>query len=767
MAQARCPWPTCARFGLRILRNALLSVLILTSFVRGEPSRKFTVRDSIEFTTFSDPSMRSPHAIAQQSPDEHYFFVVTTKGDLDRNQLISTLWLYDVKTIRTFLKRGVAPTPRLFWQAVAIPRAQQFDSYGSILTKTQWTSDSRALLFLAENDSGLRRLYRMNLGSRAPTLLSLPNQDVTDFSERNGVIAYVAENPERTVPDMSRGASSIPIHGMSLLNALDPQHFPIQGSFFKKHDLWVLRRTKRFRVNPSTGQGSWHYPIAAANFFHLSISPTGNGMIVALPAREIPPGWRRYRSLLKSFNFQALATTEPNNSEDSNWPWQYAYIDLRTNRSTMLFDAPSAWGSGYEDPNEAIWSDDGSRVVVTNTFLPKTSALENPAAPCAAAVYEVKDRKTSCAAPARYPDSPSHLRRVAFTPSERLDLVWETAGGRTREDYQLTGGSWRLIDVKPFHEERKSGIRAFVRQTLSEPPTLWCADGTSDHEELLMDPNPQIRKKDLGQASIFRWTDRTGYQWKAGLLTPPHYQAGLRYPLVIQTHGFRSDEFLLDGAYTTAMAAQALASEGFVVLQMEDRGDRHLEPVVAEASIFADGCADAVHALAQTGMIDPSNVGIIGFSRTSWYVETALEKYPELFRAASISDGVDQGYVTYSLFCASLVSCKLDHEAANGGSPYGSNLITWTKTAASFNVDKIHTPVRIEAIEWYSLLEEWELYSSLLLQNKSVELFYIPDGQHILQQPKQRYASQQGTVDWFRYWLERSPHKTEDLPGAD
>ena len=36
---------------------------------------------------------------------------------------------------------------------------------------------------------------------------------------------------------------------------------------------------------------------------------------------------------------------------------------------------------------------------------------------------------------------------------------------------------------------------------------------------------------------------------------------------------------------------------------------------------------------------------------------------------------------------------------------------------------------------------------------KPVDLIYIPDAQHILQKPKQRYASQQGNVDRFRFWL--------------
>jgi hypothetical protein len=45
------------------------------------------------------------------------------------------------------------------------------------------------------------------------------------------------------------------------------------------------------------------------------------------------------------------------------------------------------------------------------------------------------------------------------------------------------------------------------------------------------------------------------------------------------------------------------------------------------------------------------------------------------------------------------------------------------------------------------------LYSSLKQQHKIVEFVYIPNGQHILQQPWQRYASQQGTVSWLASWL--------------
>ena len=64
------------------------------------------------------------------------------------------------------------------------------------------------------------------------------------------------------------------------------------------------------------------------------------------------------------------------------------------------------------------------------------------------------------------------------------------------------------------------------------------------------------------------------------------------------------------------------------------------------------------------------------------------------------------------------------------------------------------TPLQIQAIGPSSVLAEWEIYASLRQQHKPVDMMYIPGGQHILQKPLDRLASQQGAVDWFRFWLQ-------------
>jgi hypothetical protein len=62
--------------------------------------------------------------------------------------------------------------------------------------------------------------------------------------------------------------------------------------------------------------------------------------------------------------------------------------------------------------------------------------------------------------------------------------------------------------------------------------------------------------------------------------------------------------------------------------------------------------------------------------------------------------------------------------------------------------------MRIVALGDPNLLEMWEWYSALRLQNKPVEFVEIPDAPHLLERPKDRLEAMQGLVEWFQFWLQ-------------
>ncbi len=154
------------------------------------------------------------------------------------------------------------------------------------------------------------------------------------------------------------------------------------------------------------------------------------------------------------------------------------------------------------------------------------------------------------------------------------------------------------------------------------------------------------------------------------------------------------------------------------------------------------------------GIIDPHKVGVIGFSFTDWYVENELVKAPDRFAAATIAEGADNSYSQYLLWGSANPQLRKQMEAINGGQPFGADLIKWVTRAPAFHLDQVKAPIRIEAMTPGSLIGEWEIYSSLRLQRKPVDLIYYPNGQHQLQRPLERLVSAQGNVDWFRFWLQ-------------
>jgi len=48
----------------------------------------------------------------------------------------------------------------------------------------------------------------------------------------------------------------------------------------------------------------------------------------------------------------------------------------------------------------------------------------------------------------------------------------------------------------------------------------------------------------------------------------------------------------------------------------------------------------------------------------------------------------------------------------------------------------------------------WEVYAGLRFLKRPVDLIMLNTDEHVLTNPAARMASQGGSVDWFRFWLQ-------------
>ena len=749
---------------LRLLLAAVMLSLAVLPFAEGQrrpnPTssygqirhRAFTVRDSIEMARFGRMDEKPTF-----SADGKYFAVVTSRGIIQNNQIESTLLVFATEALKEYFRRNEAEklTPKVVARLAVTPNIKVYSPNGPIISNIRWTQDSKRLFFLAQNSSANRQLYQVEANAGPAKALTPPSQDVSQFDFAGETVVYrVTQFNENLGIGDTINADARDITGMDIRAIL----FPDRRTASDHSALWVSRNLgSRPVVDSTTGQlfHLWDEPPAIWNA--LSISPDGKHVVTLVPVKEVPQSWEHYEPKYSPATSKIHAQ-DPNLTADSNQGrlTQYAVIELRTGKARPLVDAPNGWALGYNDRSRATWSSDGTKILLINTFLPFDGVDESEKSKrvraCAAAVVDANSMTSRCV-------SYGHVAHVwgSYFGKTPDDVVLQFDEQSPPEKFHFQKDAWEPEVTSQYpslpsvcigpRQNLSRGLLIEVAQDLNDPPVLSAMDCATRRHKKIWDPNPQLADMKLGEASIIKWKDASGYEWRGQLIMPPDYISGKRYPLVIEPYGFQEHEFVTDGEHTTAHATRPLAGAGMIVLEFWFRLDHG--STGDEASDQIAGYESAIARLTSEGLVDPDKIGIIGFSRSCYHVESALIKHPRRFAAAAIADGVDESYLQSLLFPA----LQKEGEAIYGAKPFGEGLRTWVDRAPGFHLDRIQTPLRIEAISPMSVLGEWELYSSLRTQKKPVDLIYIPDGQHTLQKPLDRMASQQGNVDWFRFWL--------------
>jgi dipeptidyl aminopeptidase/acylaminoacyl peptidase len=166
----------------------------------------------------------------------------------------------------------------------------------------------------------------------------------------------------------------------------------------------------------------------------------------------------------------------------------------------------------------------------------------------------------------------------------------------------------------------------------------------------------------------------------------------------------------------------------------------------------------AVDLLARRALVDPENIGIAGFSRTSWLTDFTLTHSKYHFAAASSADSGIYTYGGYFRYNSSgLIAAS---ETQVGGAPYGKTLDDWLKYAPPFHAERVTAAVLME----YTRTAEdgFEFFTALSRLKKRVEFYRYPNGSHPLDTPFERVASLERNVDWFRFWMQGYEGKPPD-----
>src|SRR5258708_2344680 len=490
-------------------------------------------------TRFGDPTYTaggsSKGIVAKFSPDTTQFVTVLRKGNLENNTNEYSLLLFRIADLFH------SPAPHVLASLAS-------SSNRPAIQNPIWLEDNDTILVSGENPGEHAQLY--SLKSRSGALRQVTNNptNITSFASSNtgDLIAYVAESP------VSNFATEKALHNGFLVTH-ERLWDLIKGSFggdeYSQHELFIhntaTAEDRRVRIN---GEIEGPNP-------RIALSPNGKYLLVQTEVRRIPEGWRDYEG-----KFLRLYTGQPPTEGAPTNVFQYELLDTDTGTSESLLGTP--WPDGGSD---VAWSPDSKSVVVSNAYLPLNAddSLERTVRKAHTFLVEVSvpDQKLSVV-------SDEHLRLLKWDVSTN-HLICEGSSGsagnsKAEVHFFKKFGGWS--QVKASEQAAPLLPEIILDEDMNTPPRIVAVDPTSGRKSLMMYLNPQFGDLAFAKVQSVTWKDTLRNDAKGGLYWPLNYVAGRKYPLVIQTHWWDSDKFLIHDPFTTAFAAQALAGKEFFLL---------------------------------------------------------------------------------------------------------------------------------------------------------------------------------------------------------
>jgi hypothetical protein len=685
------------------------------------------------------------------SPDGHRYLIRLVHGDVERNGV----WM-DLLTGRLDSLSAASNPMRcahLFTTGLGSPSiGRAADSYADPTNIIRRITPSQ-VAFLWSDDHAVRQVMSVDLKTCRHSFLTASRKSVLSFAiAPDGTLLFNAQ-VARAAPASPRlwhqgFTLSDAANGWSILNGdIDGTDSVSLGYL----NAWFVRTSGKLRRVNITDD-----PVDHSNPFYreLSLSPGGRYAVIGIGLSNTPDSWNQYKSL------SLQRSLKSNDTSTIRVPLSYALIDLRAGTSRVLWNAPKGLSS------QVSWSPAGDRLLLAPTFLPPDE--HNPQGLSGTAAAEL-DVSTGQYAVLPIDLTSRTVVRSQWLSTHEIDISSTNDLGADLKAQRFARVDRDWIPVPAANvsaAESIPRIRLEIRQDLNHPPQIFAIDLGTGGSRLILDSNPDLLHQfKLGRVERLSGTLANGRQWIGQIIYPADYEAGQRYPLVIQSlygHGFGPEEFSLDGFWglngmglgPSAFAAypgQLLATRNIAVLQL---AVIHPASGIEQARDYQLAFETLAEQLAASGLADRSKIALDGFSRNGFWVEYTLAHSQFPFAAAVAADNYDPSY-----FQSALANWREPDEQWNGGPAFGVGLQQWLARAPGFNAERIHTPLRIIGLSGGIplIIGQWEIYSRLKYLKKPVEMVMQPDANthpsHTPQNPRQIMAVQYGVIDWFSFWL--------------
>ncbi|MBL4837473.1 MAG: hypothetical protein JKY34_07825 [Kordiimonadaceae bacterium] len=757
---------------LLIVAATIIQTHTLEAQIESLQKRSLTVHDVIEMRSIIDPfhpaTIYGP-AKFQFSPDFHHFLLVTQTRNLKTGYNDAELWLFHSKKVLEFInKKGKHALP----EAEIVARFSSSSNRAAI-RQLQWLADGNSIAFIAESPGNLSQVFQLNISSGELIQLTQHPRSVLYFSlsdTANTLVflsTHISKNQDWENPSFIVGTRTL-----SQVMSRDqpyPSHITTELQYYSK-SLHQGASTQPLMHSFVTGK-----EFTAFRSYDIWISPDGQKAALHVPATfERQMDWiGDFHPISNSSTYKSIANDFDENVEPKIGFLfcQFAIVNLADGTLEKLIDAPIGHMLGGLNA-KAVWHPNSQIVFLSNTFLPlkDVGAEEREIrrrAPAIAA-YNLATAQVKRLVEMEVPDggtqSTLQVTDIKFGTNTNLITSWSTTNGVAAPDrvYRAVRKDWVEVynnEREPIrNHNRENPLKLSINENLNTPPNLLAEDVATGNKKLITNLNPQFEALTFGRIETFDWIGLEKRLVSGGLVYPTNYNIKKRYPLVIQVGYFLPERFLISGPITglttSAYAAQALANQDIMVLLVNDspKLGKHKEILATRIEIEA-----AIQKLDQMALIDTDKMGLVGFSRTGFFVQDLITFSEYNFTAAVVADASNLSRYSLSVYHGRPLGIQ-DMENLMGARPFGNSRVKWIQKDPNLHLDNIKTALRIES-NGPEIPLWWGAYTMLRRMNKPVELVIYPRGEHNLKKPFEQLSSQQGTVDWLAFWL-----KNEENP---
>ncbi|MFN3840991.1 MAG: alpha/beta hydrolase family protein, partial [Cyclobacteriaceae bacterium] len=300
---------------------------------------------------------------------------------------------------------------------------------------------------------------------------------------------------------------------------------------------------------------------------------------------------------------------------------------------------------------------------------------------------------------------------------------------------------------------KATDLMACIYQNSSVPPNVYLMSLKDMKLRKITSVNDDFEGKPHAKTEVISWKSKDGKYTIDGLLTyPANYQAGRKYPLILNIHGGPAGVFTQN--YTGASGIyplQAFASEGYAVLRQTPRGCSGFGVEFRQANKNDWGFGDyddimaGVDKVIADGIAHPDSLCVTGWSYGGYMTSMIITK-TNRFKAAMVGAGVT------NLISFTGTADIPDFIPDYFGGEMWDRTDVYARHSAMFAVKNVKTPTLVihgERDLRVPISQGQELYMALKRLGVKTQMVSYPRTPHGPQEPKFIQDIGERIIDWF------------------